>query len=367
MEEIFERLDANEAEIEKTNEETITIKVKLSKRYSSTFILKKIEKNENQKYSELLNIITNLKKNQENEINFLKNRISFLENLLKAKNNKDYKKGLESFRGSIIEMTCIGKNEFINYFDMNQEYVGKLKDNEYSKKNPNFFSFVFKCKDDKDIPFVVESFKKIKNDYSDDLFTRVKDNKLFVEVRFDADDLFELMDLSLDNICFSSGESLLIKTEAIPKDMFEEFNEEKILKFLLGTEIEFTNLSPQLQIFANLFKKIAKKLGFPSYLQDIIKDIYLNLVNGNYKFKIQKNLIEENIQTIYENLNSFIYDFAMDILEIKKFKEYKKINFNELEFNLISTKFKAGFNYKVKVPDYNELINDFMTEKVRKH
>ena len=52
-----------------------------------------------------MNIILNLKNNQENEIKMLKNKINFLENLLKAKNNKDYKKGLELFNGSVIEMT----------------------------------------------------------------------------------------------------------------------------------------------------------------------------------------------------------------------------------------------------------------------
>lgn len=263
-------------------------------------------------------------------------------------------------------MTCFGRNEIEHFFDLKQEFAYFRQKDNYGNKYPNFFSFVFKCKDDKDIPFVVDLFKKVKNDYnnSDQIFTRVKNNKLFVEIRFNATDLFE-MDLFLDNLCFSSEESLIIKTKAIPRNMYEEFNEEKILKFILDTELEFSNLSPQLQIFAKAFQNIAKI--FPSYIQEIIKDIFLNLLNGNYKYKAQKSLIEGNVETIYKSLKDLIYNFSMRIIDIKKFKEYKKINFDEIEFNLISTKYQAGFNYKIRVPNYNELIDDFITETIIKY
>jgi len=363
LSEIFDGLNKNETNIEKINEETININIPLNKKYPFiTFSLKKIEKNENQKYSELLNIVINLKKQQESEIKFLKNKINFLENLLKAKTNVDYKKGLESFSGSVIEMTCFGKNEIEKYFDLKQDYSDLKK--TYYNKNPNCFSLVFKCKDDKDIPKVVEAFKKIKNDYyaSKDMLTRVENNKLFVEILFDAKDLFE-MDFNLDAICFSSGESLIIKTKAIPKDIFEEFNEAKMLNFILDTELEFKNLSPQLQIFAYYFQIVASL--FPTYLQEIIKDIYFNLVNGNYKYKVPKSLIEGKVEEIYSSLKNIIYDFAIVLLRLNNFEEYKKINFDEIEFNLISTKYKVGFNYKLKVPNYNELIDNFINGKIK--
>lgn len=172
------------------------------------------------------------------------------------------------------------------------------------------------------------------------------------------------MDFILDSICFSSGESLIIKTKAIPRDFFYEFNEQKILNFILDTELEFTNLSPQLQIFSFYFQMIAKEI-FPSYLQDIIKDIYFNLVNGNYKYKVPKTLIEGNVEEIYKSLQYFIYEFAINTLDIRKFQEYKKINFNEIEFNLISTKYKFGFNYKLQVPGYNELVDNFINGNVK--
>ena len=62
--EIFDRLDKNEAKIEKTKTDVIDIKVPLSKKYEIIFPLKKLEKTESQKFQELLDIILNLKNNQ---------------------------------------------------------------------------------------------------------------------------------------------------------------------------------------------------------------------------------------------------------------------------------------------------------------
>lgn len=76
--EIFDGLNKSETNIEKINEETININIPLYRRYPFiTFSLKKLEKNENQKYSELLNIVINLEKQQESEIKFLKDKINF--------------------------------------------------------------------------------------------------------------------------------------------------------------------------------------------------------------------------------------------------------------------------------------------------
>ena len=79
-----------------------------------------------------------------------------------------------------------------------------------------------------------------------------------------------------------------------------------------------------------------------------MRDIFLNLLNGNYKYKTKKKLIEDHVETIYKDLKDVIYDFSMEILDIKKFKEYKKINFDEIELNLISIKFKLVLIIKSK-------------------
>lgn len=176
-------------------------------------------------------------------------------------------------------MTSFGRNEIDKYFDLKQDYAVRKKGEEY-----NFLTFMFKCKNDADIPVVVEAFNKMISG-SKDIFKRIKGNNLYVEIRFGARDLFEIDEINLDDICFSSGESLIIKTEAIPRDFFNETDKEKIKKYILNTELEFSNISPQLQLCFKAFQKISKvlfKYSF-TYLKDIIKDIYVNLLNGNYK------------------------------------------------------------------------------------
>jgi len=120
LEQLFVNLDKNETKIEKINDSTINIKVPLYIKISPfiEFHLVKKDKNENEKYSELLNIVQHLN-----------NKINFLENLLKAKNNKDYKKSLENFKGTVIEVSCFGKNEIDNYFDLKQDYA--IRKQEY--------------------------------------------------------------------------------------------------------------------------------------------------------------------------------------------------------------------------------------------
>ena len=88
----------------------------------------------------MLDIVSNMKRDHENEIKGLKDRINFLENLLKAKNNKDYKKEIEKFNGSYIEMTTFGRNEINQYFDMTKEYAYCKEHDKYC----NYISFVFK-------------------------------------------------------------------------------------------------------------------------------------------------------------------------------------------------------------------------------
>jgi len=86
----------------------------------------------------------------------------------------------------------------------------------------------------------------------------------------------------------------------------------------------------------------------------------MNLVDGNKIYKVTRNLIEKNddIKKIYDYLGEKIYDFVNDY--IKDFKPYKKVNFDEFEINLISSRYRAGFNYKFKVPHFNELIDDLL-------
>ena len=403
---IFLNLDKNETQIEKINDSTINIKIPLYNIRNPfiQFPLMKREKNENEKYSELLNIVVNMKKKHDEEIQLLTNEINFLKNALKARNNKDYKKDLDSFKGSVIEMTCFGRNDIDNYFDLNQDYA--LGEN--NERN-TFFSLVFKCKNNNEIPLVVDAFNKIKHQYpnSKNIFTRVKNNKLYVEIEmsdFFQKDMFIIQYIALN---IFSGQSIIIKTEATPRDMFEEYYEEKMLKFILDTEVDFSYIAPQLLIISIFlffsFGDNNDNDNLSEALRDIIQDINVNLLDGNYKYKVKKYLLypekedqlnnnfnnnfnnqqfhvelpnnnnncnQQDLRTAVEKFHDFlrniILEFTCEILQIEKFKEYKKINFDEIELNLITTKYKAGFNFKIKVPKTNELVEDIISGKIEK-
>ena len=363
--EIFEKLDKNgtdenETKIEKNDSEVINIKVsKFSNRYPFIeFPLKIREKKDNEKISELENIVINLKKTQENEIKFLKDKIYNLENLLKIKNNQDYKKGLENFKGSYVEITCFGPNEIDNYFDLNQEYV-------YSKKGKKgfFISFVFTFKNERDAPSAIKSFKEIKEKYpnKDDIFVRIENNKVYIEINIHMKDFLNFFSII-------PGQSLLVKTDAIPKYLFEDYDREKILKFILSTELQFKNLSTQIQAFLGgfcfLFCNVIRGREF---LTKLIGDISLNAFNGNYKYIISKLLFddeEKETKEIYNFFKQFLYDIIMDGFHIDYYKDYKKINFNEIEFNVISPMFKSGFNFKFILPFTNELVDEMVNKKI---
>ena len=54
----------------------------------------------------------------------------------------------------------------------------------------------------------------------------------------------------------------------------------------------------------------------------------------------------------------------MDGFHIDYYKDYKKINLNEIEFNVISPMFKSGFNFKFNLPFTNELVDDMVNKKI---
>ena len=59
---------------------------------------------------------------------------------------KIIKRWLESFQGTVIEITCFGSNDIRKFFDLEQDYVNWKENEKFNHKFPVFFSFVFKCK-----------------------------------------------------------------------------------------------------------------------------------------------------------------------------------------------------------------------------
>jgi hypothetical protein len=76
-----------------------------------------------------------MKVEQETEVKSLKEKINYLEDLLRIKKERGKKN--EDFNGSIVSIKCFGGNEFDDYFDTN------LPD---KKKHVFLFQFLAKMK-----------------------------------------------------------------------------------------------------------------------------------------------------------------------------------------------------------------------------
>lgn len=74
---------------------------------------------------------------------------------------------------------------------------------------------------------------------------------------------------------FALGQSLTIKTKEILKNIFEKYDEEKIPKFILDTELEFENVSPQIQLFSLLFNYFLERIILE--VNDFVKTIFRNV------------------------------------------------------------------------------------------
>lgn len=200
-----------------------------------------------------------MKAEQEREVKFLKEKINYLEDLLKIKKERGKKN--EDFNGSIVSIKCFGANEFDDYFDPNLPDKKKLG-----------FSFSVSCKDEKDIHLALASFMGGKKDVygsnADDINCRIKNNKLFIDLlleRYEGDEEEDMLtdikkEYKLYNLLLSLGQNLTIKIKAFPKIFTEEFDKEKFLEILLNTELEFENISPQIQLFTYHFLEIIKEI-----------------------------------------------------------------------------------------------------------
>ena len=215
---------------------------------------------------------------------------------------------------------------------------------------------------------------KEKYNWKNDIFIRVNDKKAHIEIIHD-DQLCRFIHYFISIIydTFSSSiQSLVVKTDAIPKNLFQDYDKEKILKFILSTEIEFKKFSSKIQPFASAFG------GWLSFVMDnsfwrLLFDICSNPLNGNYKYKISKSIFkdennEENeVKNIYNFYREMVYKIIAEFFQLGYYEEYKKINFSELELNLMSAKFKVGFNAKFKIPYFDELVDDIINKRVEKN
>ena len=335
---------------EETNKITLTIPVFFGKFKEIKFEFTLKTKNTEDKIDSLISTVK-----------VLKDRINYLENLLKIKKNEK-KTNDDDFKGTVIKIKCFGNNEFDNYFDLNQ----------IPEKHHVVVSFSLICKNPKDISICINSFNREKSNVygeynSKHTFAREKNNKIYIDLTEENDyDPFKGPDNIL-SLFFALGQSLTIKTKAIPKNLFEEFNKEKILEFILDTELEFENVSPQIQIFSFFFNDFLKKTIIDDFAKALFRDIFLNLIKGNYKYRISKYLKpEQYTEQIFNFFKGVIDEIALQLFKIDCFQDNEKIDFNEIELYSAIEKYKIGFCFNFKCPELNELFK-YLVEKKKEN
>jgi hypothetical protein len=371
LSEIFDKLDRNETKLEMGKDGLNIIVPLYSKKYPEIrFLLKKEEKSDNVKYNELFELVKKMKAEQETEVKSLKEKINYLEDLLKIKKERGKKN--EDFNGSIVSIKCFGANEFDDYFDTN------LPDN---KKHA--FSFSVSCKDEKDIHLALASFiggkKDVYGSNANDINCRIKNNKLFIDLfleRYEDEEEDMFTDIKnehkLYNLFLALGQNLTIKIKAFPKIFTEEFDKEKFLEILLDTELEFENMSPQIQLFTYHFLEIIKEMsglnrGFP---KSLFTDIFINMMKGKPTYKIPQRLINEYeddkgtmLKEIFNGFKGIFEEFPVKFAKLQNFKDYKIIDFNDICFYLVSPLHKAGINFNFKIPGLNEYFDKIIAEE----
>ena len=389
LSEIFDGLNSNPT-ITIKDEFNIIITVPLhTKKYPEIkFTLKKIEKNESQKYEELVNILLELKNDRDEkdkEIKELKNKVENLEKLLNIQ--KENKQEItDNFDGTKIEIFNIGKNEYLDFFPEKSQ----CKENLYGI----VFSVAVEC-DEKDINEVVELFNKYKEDIKTlfdlgnnfDLCIKNDKNKLIVDslIYIDIekiknnDLMHEINGIMGKNNLFSfmaNGIKVILKTKLNLVDICEIKEEEKINNLIYNSKLDFKGDILTCKIFISILIFFCKFFIYngennemDKQINDLIYDIFLSVINGNLNYSLVNKEILENLDKVKRKIFSLIKSIA--IRSVGKFNDpkyriFQKVNFNKIKIGVFgSPKFNVGFlGVNFESPKNNEFIDKVLNGKI---
>ena len=348
----------------------------ISKNVTITFCIDNLELNSNpdtdifypnkitlSKILKLLNEDEKIETVNLNKLNRFKNEeLIYLENYLYNLKIKKYEKEIKNIN------VFLSKNQYSEIEYVAKNIIKLVKNNNYKfneigiiTKNVNTYSSLIKAIFTKyEIPVFIDEKKDlnqniliryilsileiiIKNYSYESVFNYLKIN--FSE--FDEDDIFKL-----EKYCIKYG----IKNNKFKKDFIYEINKEEI-NYL--NELRKKIINP----IINLEKKINKKQN----VKNIIKELYLFLINENIENKLNKKIKE------LENKNNFElakeYKISYEII-INIFDEISNI-FNDEEFTLDNFYkiFKIGLKNSSlgKIPASQDGVTVGDTERSRTH
>ena len=406
--EIFEGLSSNPTLTEKDSLNIIVIIPLHTRKYPEiTFTLTKVEKNESQKYDELVNVLLNMKNEKDKEIKELKDKVEKLEKWLNL-NNQNKEEIDEKFDGTKIEIFNIGKDEYLDYFPDKSQYNENLK--------VICVSIALEC-NEKDIKDVSDAFNKYKNDIkelfyltdSDDLNMRINKNILYIDlvgfneiekenktkkrIDFLFDELINSETFPLLIGFMTNGMKLNLKTKINLVDISEIKDEEKIDNLVYNTKIDFkgdiiickTFLSLLIFFLHSLYNEDKEKKdkndnnnnndkdndndNMTKIVIDFMNDIFLNVINGKLSYSFNNKEILENFKEIEKYIFPIIKSTTIESVNIfkdPKYRIFQKINFNKIKVGILgSPKYNVGLlGINFESPKNNEFIDKVLEGKI---
>ena len=386
--EIFEGLNSTPKAVEQDNE-NIIIHVPLhTRRYPEiAFPLKQIAKTDSQKYEDLTEAFLDMKKQKDREIKELKEKIDKLENLIHI-NKKSQLESKEILGGSKLEIYNIGKDKYFEYFPQLNQYEEEITGLKCS--------IILEC-NESFIKDVIDTFNKYKkeikeifyiHDSLEDLNIRSDKNKIFIDwvtindgkdnkkknnQDFLFHDIINRDQLLLYFPLVANGLKAILKTEATLIDFFEKKSKKKINNMIYNTKIDFEGDKMMIKIFMSfivlLFNLIKDDSDLKSFY-NLINDIFLTVINGNFNYIIQnKNMFHNFKKDKKELLNflRFISFKGIEKLSDQKYRIFQKVDFNKIKVGILgSPLFKVGyFGINFESLKNNEFIDKVLNKVIK--
>ena len=93
-------------------------------------------------------------------------------------------------------------------------------------------------------------------------------------------------------------------------------------------------------------------------------------MNGNYKYKIPEKILnkdkyDNDIENIFDFFKESVDDLIDRLFKIEKFKNWELLDFNEIDFYLVSQLYKSGFCFNFKLPKFNDLLKSIINNKMK--
>lgn len=386
--EIFEGLNMTPTAIEKDNE-NIIIHVPLHNRKfrEIVFPLKRIAKTDSQKYEDLTEAFLDMKKQKDREIKELKEKIDKLENIIQI-NKKSQFESKEIQGGSKLEIYNIGKDKYYEYFPQPNQYEEEITGLKCS--------IILEC-NESFIKDVIDTFNKYKkeikqifyiHDTLEDLKIRSDKNKIFIDwvtindgkdnknknnQDFLFHDIISRHDLILYFPLVANGLKAILKTETTLIDLFDKKSKKIINNMIYNTKLDFEGDKMMIKIFMtfivllfNLGKENPDGEGF----YNLINDIFLTVINGNFNYIIQNKNMFHNFKKDKKSLLRFLRGISFEGIEKlsdQKYRIFQKVDFNKIKVGILgSPLFKVGyFGINFESPKNNEFIDKVLKKVIK--